>query len=601
MKRTKIFAAFLSILFISIFAIPRVFAQSQPTIARPNSTWSCLTPETKIDETRDARVGEWPTQNVTLTGECNPAGAQCYIVTCITSEEGYKCTTGNNQYDAELGFGTNNYTAMQNDLHFKHPEGGTKVPYMLFKVKTGVKVSPPDGKVRTTIEMGSEAYVNWSFYALSINNPTPTQPPLDTDVTDDTGDQSALEYKTLEFEPVENQEISTCLSYRADPYGIVFDSQSLEPLPKAVVTLLDNAKQKVFQPGVTNPQKTTVDGVFNFVVEAGTYFMQVTGLSRYTFSDKPYIHPNYTKAYSDIYKPNDPIVETGTTLVHRDIALDPGVNTPYRADPVNMNYGAEQLGENMKIVGKQSHPLTIVTFKQGEIILKATTADKYGFYEARIPNTIISLTQPIDVYLTKVDLTADVPGQEAIKSISINPIPPYIEGIATKKDGTPIPSARVVVKLEHSNQVYTETQADEAGGFVLDPKTLPPVAYVLEFTAPNSSIVTRLTPMEFANLNANYLAQNNINLMTATKQGVSLLKKPQAQEQAPVQNNQPENLGGIVGDNNVKKAQSATNLALALALAGILLLAIVGFVIFTIRKKTTSSPSDTFTPPSSLL
>ncbi len=144
---------------------------------------------------------------------------------------------------------------------------------------------------------------------------------------------------------VANEQTEFCR--KNDPFGIVFDSQSLEPLPNIKVTIFDKNKNKYFLPGLTNPQTTLADGLFNFLVEPGVYYLSTSLPDGYKFIANPNLHPNYVKIYhkidgtNSIYKPDEPVAELIDTpeevaagkpdMEHRDIPLDPGAGAPYNS------------------------------------------------------------------------------------------------------------------------------------------------------------------------------------------------------------------------------------------------------------------------------
>ena len=92
-----------------------------------------------------------------------------------------------------------------------------------------------------------------------------------------------------------------------------------------------------------------------------------------------------------------------------------------------------------------------------------------------------------------------------------------------------MPGATVKIKLDMSDQIFAETQTDNAGNFIFTPSKLPPFSYHLEFTPKGSLTTIKKTINEFASENKDYLTANNINIMTATKQGKPLIIGSQPQ------------------------------------------------------------------------
>lgn len=151
------------------------------------------------------------------------------------------------------------------------------------------------------------------------------------------GQGNTLQLGTVNFKTANKE----CEIIRWDPYGRVFNSQTLEPVYNALVYLdkkdskgnwvqyEDKMFGKVKNPYSSKPGiGTAEDGWFSFVVEDGTYRLRVVppdvSLS-YPYDIKK-LNPNYSKIYSDIYpQGNSPtlvydIVQKGK-IQHRDIPL----------------------------------------------------------------------------------------------------------------------------------------------------------------------------------------------------------------------------------------------------------------------------------------
>ena len=553
---------------------------------KSSQNWQCLSPGTssKSGCTVNPDGESCNGTELPLTGHCDPANSDAYLVGCADTADGIKCSTGVDAYDEILNFGTKNVETLKNQFSVEFPSGA-KTRSVDGNISTTVITHTPTGQERVVIGAdGSKDTITertFSFYCIT------TSP---TVLTDPNGQGNTLQYGSFGFDGH-----AACLSVKTDPFGTVFDSQSLEPLPGVSVSLVNSTKNKLQLTGVVNPVTTVADGLFNFLVNSGTYYLLPSLPSGYSFSDQSYIHPNYTKAYSNLYKDGDAIVEQAGKPEHRDIALNPGVNAPLHSQPINMNYGTTQLGDVFKITGKQSHPLTIVSFHQGDKEIATTTADKYGFYEALVQNSLIDPAVMIDAYLTKVDLTKDQQTELPKKSIAIEPQLPYIEGRATTKTGIPIPNAQVKVKLKTSNKVAYQTSADGSGVFSVLPNNIPTLPFYLEFTPPNSSISTKMLTTEFAAVNKDYLATNNINLMTATKNGTLLIsqnrnsQKPNGQD-SPQTNNLP-------ADNTAQQASAASNNALVISLVVFFIIFVIGAGLYIYMKQKNTNVDAIPQPP----
>lgn len=505
------------------------------------TTWRCLEAEKysgpiKPDGKSDHRAY--------LTGTGFPTNQPVYVVGCVETEDDFKCTSGDDLYDLNLGFGEGNYTKLKTSQQ-------SPFPYW-FVVDGVVEKTLPDGKLEVVVRSATRKGTEHSFYGVTIGETTL--------VSGERG--NTLQYGTFKFEPG----TSTCKGVRWDPYGRIFDSQSLEPLPGAVVTIYAKQaenKLKLVLPGLPNPVRTEADGAFNFLVEPGTYYLSALK-SGYGFLEAPALHPNHTKAYPPlaIYRADpqagDPltgqeIVERAGRAEHRDIPLDPGSNEPYRAQPSTISYGTIRIGSSMKIEGKVSHPLTQVSLSQDGQKLAETAADQWGFYQVFIETADLLPGVPIGVIYTKVDLTASpfsflnnlnnlfsvkVYAQDKEPDLVVEPIPRYIEGYAHDKAGDVLPSAEVRVKLKMSDAIVHTTFADENGFFFILPENLPVFSYYLEFIKPNTTVPVKFTPSEFAAQNEEYLKANNIDLMTA-KVGDQSLLPPEEEVKEPAEGVSP--------------------------------------------------------------
>jgi len=507
-------------------------SDSATIIAKTAQVRKCLTPTV---------IG---TNKVSLTGSEMPTNEKMYIVDCIPTANNFVCTTGSKTWDDLL-----NITAT-NPQSFSVDQGN---PYILTK-----------GVLNLTANVQMDSGASHFFVATIL---------IDTSALD--AQSKSIKLATFNFN---DQDLSRCISANSpsesggggdssgasesgggpggeggDPYGRIFDAKSLEPIPNVSISILDQNKQNLNIPLLTNPQIVKNDGVFNFVVAPGTYYLNPRIPSGYIFANAANINSNYTKAYSQILSsPEEAIIEKSIkNPEHRDIALDPGTNTPFRSTPVKINYGTMRNGTDMVVIGRVSHPLSIIEFTQGSNIIGKTTATKYGAFKVTIKNSMIQPDTAIDVTITKVDLTNNanlstksnnlfdslfitlksIISPQVIAAISnkssfkIDPIPSYLEGLAYDKSSNVVPNAIIYVKLNNSNQIYYQTKADEKGAFKINPSDLPIYAYSIEIKDPKTNVVTKQTTYEFAGKNKKYLSENKVNLMTAIKNGKSLIKK----------------------------------------------------------------------------
>lgn len=584
---------------ISLYFISNKFAvpvQAQADQAPAAQMWRCL----KAQQTGGRTRVPPPEVDMILTGFGYPSLHDIYIVLCAAptadragQARNYNCTTGNKDYD-RLIFGSNLTNSIA-PLAFEVPKGSN--PNQVIQTTFG--------KVDVLSHVSNaRGHRNYAFFGVTIDEPTITA----------TDSASSIQYATFRFA----QDPMNCISIRWDPFGRVFDSQSLEPIRGVNVSLLDKNKQLVIQRGLANPQRTETDGVFNFFVaikQGGQklFYLNPVPLPPLThiFTDAPNLHPNYSKAYYDIYKPDEQILETAGDPEHRDVPLDSGSNPPFTSNPVSMTKASVKIGKFTRYEGTISHPLSIVTLvgKNSGKEIARVNADRNGDWEILIPNKNIPQNEALKIVIIKVDITtlvnkpknnslagsvyqfllrlignpfkvsAQVTGTTGSND-EFQPISTYLEGYVHDKNGEIIPNAIVKIKLEMSDGIYYQTAADENGYFSIAPENLPIFTYYLEFLPPNSATVIKVDPADFAQDNQDYLDSNNIDLMAATKNGQSLIPT------SPVKPT-PVATETQASDNN-KFAGNNLNVILTVVML-VVLLGVVGGILLYIKKKETQS------------
>src|SRR3989338_1695352 len=618
----KMLPVFIILLFISSTFIGTVQAQTGP--AKDKRVWRCLKAEQVGGKTKRPPVDA----DVNVSGPKNPGSKfpsdpntydGVYIVLVVPpksqKDKPHDKTktiqsTGNAEFDKKL-FNTDftgKLAAL--GLTFELPKGAT----------SNQKVQATDGSVSFQVHLkNAQGHTNYGFYGVTINEAVTTAP---TEVSQQSG--STLKYGTIDFGENNTGDPEDCESIRWDPYGRVFDSRSLEPIPEVKVKLLDESKKLFsgFDFPLPNPQTTEADGMFNFPVPPGTYYLAIaTKPSTHEFTSNPNLHKNYKKAYSDIYKPDEPIDEAEGKPEHRDIPLDPGTNLPLHFPIEMITYDVVKLGQSTKYEGIVSHPLSKVSLigKKSKKVYATVDANAQGEWEIILSDSQTPQDEKLVITPKKVDITklslensilqklasllqfeantlvssvyaqetspAEAEGQE----ISVDPILPYIEGYAYDVNGKIIPNAQIKVRVDWSGQVYFETKADGTGFFGIEPKYLPIFAYNLEFISPTNSQSTTMTTSGFVEKNQQYLQENKINLMAVTKDGKSLY--PTVPPPTGSENISP------TGVPSTNAAQSGNAVLIVVIL--VLLVVTVGIVImYMMKKKDMSSPQTPLVPPS---
>ena len=525
---SSVFLFFL-LLFTSIIFSPIIQAEENKP---PGFSWVCLNycsldpganqcSEPNLTELKNTQPGNRQdgfalSHRVFLTGEGFPSNQDVYIVGCIETSDGIKCTTGKDEYDNYLKI--DRYSNLQNIYTFIVDGDPKKTP-------------SGDGRLKAIAVSATPTGTKHRFFGVY---------PVTTEIIEGKG--ATLQYGTFQGE----QEIEKCAFVHWDPEGRIFDSLSLEPIPNISISILSSPSNKpVSIPN--NPQITKADGQFNFFVEPGNYILDLIVPSNYKFTDNPKIHPNYNKAYYNLYKPNTVIIEKEGVVEHRDIPLEP-IDTPLRTDPVIMTWGQISSNTETEYSGNVSHPLSIITLftsNTNKQLGEPVSANKYGQWRIILNNNNIPADEQVYPKVTKIDLTTlsqnpqrgiienlisklfkrlskstsaqtlkEAPKQQK-QTVKFSPILHYLEGYAYDEKGEIIPKAKVKVKLKMSDGVYYQTTADEKGYFVILPQNLPIFEYYLQYETPTKTV--KQTTDQFAKNNKQYLAANKINLMTATK------------------------------------------------------------------------------------
>lgn len=519
----------LTLLFVISIFFPFGLAQdSHALIEESARRWVCLNAE---------HTGG---HKATLTSG-SPAplpNAETYIFVCI----GNDCTTGDSARDIEA-IGKDGMAALA-PLGFNF-EGMTPPANPL--------TTDASGGIGTVV-WGDSTPQGHSRIWMALNKFIPGE--------DATGQAGGQQQGTFTFELASKD----CARIAWDPYGRVFDAQTLEPIFDARVTLFTKRKDGTFTrvttadvPGgaIVNPYRaydktiksflsgTDVDGVYNFVVEPGEYKLEVEGGM---ITDESKINPNYKRAYYDVY-PAVADKETGVIVEkekaeHRDIAV-PTRNT--RTEPKIFEERHVQSQGVISFSGRISHPLgkAVVLIKKVYTDGRTEYRDgpafdakneppaEIGMYSGQFNQADLEVTDEYvemiaGVYPIKQDLTlAQEPAPfwatiiARIKSlfslgearaqvnrnvVPIQPMPSYLEGYAYDAAGQTIPKALVSIYLSGGTKPYYQTYADEAGFYKIGSEFIPPFQYDLRYQTALGQVITVSTEK--------YLIQNKEHLLS---------------------------------------------------------------------------------------
>ncbi len=525
----KKITAFVFIISFFLFTSPNVSIAAEELAQR----WVCLNAVLCSRDDSGCRNNDrGHSVRVTAKDETRPLpDATTYIFECLTVPAGTSgsgdtriCTTGSQSFDTEaLGPAAGNNLPK---LQASRSSGG--VEYQFRGIVNSSDQTQASQKTQST-SAGTVGPFEWisftpggvprQFFALNKYKPETIR----------SGTEGGQQQGTFNFETASKD----CVSIAWDPYGKVFDSQSLEPIPEVNVQLLKKNTAGIFtqvdELGVTNPQTTTANGEFSFVVADGTYKL-LPALSGYTFPTKQTIN---TPVYSDVYK-GEEIRQIGK-LEHRDIPLDSAV-VGGRQYPVEVNFFHQTIGTSSKevIEGVASHPLTkirvlsaqydttstdAVSLRRGRL-LKEVQSDKTGKFRIEIDKSELQTGEFFGfVEWEKTDLTRSglsllkrffVHAQETT-SVKVEPILTYIEGYAYDGVGKLLPNSTVGVYLTFADSPYYQTKADGKGYFKITSEYLPFMPYKLRYLSATGSKVD-VAPSKFLAQNLQYIVTSKVDV-----------------------------------------------------------------------------------------
>jgi len=541
-----------------------------------------------------------PDHELRLENEGFPANTDIYIVGCINTNSGIHCTTGSEALDEML-----------NNL----PGGDTMIPdpsYQFKALQNPVKTDE-NGNLSVIVRSFTAQVTSHIFNAYLVHEEdnAPTTMAIQPSVTP----EEALHLQTFtNLTPTETPirvrpRRVVRRNIEQDPKGRLFDIKSLEPVTGIEVTLLDNFRNLFNYKSLVNPQQVQANGEFNFWVPNGIYYLQFAKLPEtHTWPiEMDQVHPNYTLAYYcdpdvkdsenqtvPLYYNQFSIIEFNK-LVHCDVPIDPGVNTPWRSSVRTLDYGLTRssFDNSYTYSGKVTHPFTKVQLmaQSTEKIVQEVEADKLGFWRTTIaavnyPLTDKGVPDVIILRYVKKDLTTNQ-SLEPIGGLTFEPLLSYIEGYAYDRAGNIIANAKVGVKQKNSDKVIYLTTADNRGYFKIGSQYLPTLPYDLIFSSPENDLKATMTSSQFLEANSQYLQERQLNLATANNRDVPLTASTVSsfkalKSQQPLVDEQSQ-----TNEQTSNPSQNFTFIILVVAL-----LTLIGFgVYFVVLKKKTNIPN----------
>ncbi len=578
MKKT--FSLLLTI--ISLFVlVPTVFGEAAQT-----ERWVCLKPVAAQSGMGDSAFR----QTLLTEADAKPLpSAETYVIECVATDQGQICTSGKTATD-QVVYKKNNLGELQANIGYTYVG--------LFKAD-GVTAEANPVMSDAAGDLGSIEWESRSAHFqrkfLAMNYWTPN------DVV--TGTVGGQQQGTFDFEQADKK----CVMISWDPYGRVFDSQTLEPVSGARVTLLVEKNGTYVQMttadilggNLINPQITKEDGQFSFVVPDGNYKLTTAPAPVTKVAS---VNTHYTKAYSELYPVlSGEVIEQRGAMQHRDIPAASS-NTVRPVKMMAYFYEALPSGK-LSVEGTVSHPLTTLIAKSVKVsstnpnvktpyrTIATVQADKWGKFSLEIDQSTLEKTEEYveifsEVEMVKTDLKVAVKNNSVLEKIAsllksiipsvfaqaagttlhFEPIPQYLEGFAYGAAGQVLSNATVEVYETMSNKAYSKTKTDATGYFKISSEYLPRYTYELKFVAADGS-VTKKTTSQFISANQKTIAEKKIDLYayrdtqnrtiedivklspTVAKQGGDPALKNETGTKGGHDNSVTEVVASVVGDN----------------------------------------------------
>jgi len=529
-------------------------------LAQFSQRWICVKGE---NEKYTFKWNAIPEITYELKGSGFPNGYTAYLIGCTQTDHDALCTSGEKTVD-QLIFNADNtslpitfsggskkiisYGSITSTAYIKATIANSgRITFYGVIIDSSLNENDPDkqkGLQQTSIDyliQGDSDQSNCVNISWLIEpSPTPTPTPTPTLTPSPTLTPAPTSTPAPAVNTSGGRRSWNEMRNSRDPFGVIFDARSLEPLSNVKVTIYDQNKKILQIMGLTNPQTTKEDGLFNFLVPEGFYYLDVTPLPKgYSWAQISQMHPNYKYIYykangdSSIYQPGEIIAEIIDTNEEkqqgyanperRDIPLDPGANPPSKTLPKIMLYSTSRYGSNMLFQGRVSHPFTKIILQQNGKTLESQYSDRMGFFAVLVKNKLIQADQKLEILLEKTDLLGNSITSTVKSNLSLEPILNRVEGFAYSKTNNVLANANVNIRLNMSQKPYYQTKTNAQGYFTVEKKNLPALSYSIDIiptTGTANSLKTNMIsyhPSEFVKKNLHYLTQNQINLVTGEK------------------------------------------------------------------------------------
>jgi len=252
---------------------PPVSSVTTQSAGSSGQQWVCLQADPCLNNAQCLEQSDHRTRiSASNKAELKPT-KKIYIFECLALAGAYRCTTGIADLDQRL-IGTEYLTT---DL------AAAGYQFLTFVDSQNQFINQNDpNQVKSSDDNGSLGPFEWEsrstnqvkrvFYAMTLLPGTG-----DANKTNPGTQQQA----TFTFSS--NEKETVCVRIQWDPHGMIFDSQTLQPLKDIKITVLKKQSADNFTPltsrevlgSFVNPQITKPDGRFSFLVPDGIYQLKV--------------------------------------------------------------------------------------------------------------------------------------------------------------------------------------------------------------------------------------------------------------------------------------------------------------------------------------
>lgn len=388
--------------------------------------------------------------------------------------------------------------------------------------------------------------------------------------------------------------VSDCAIISWDPYGKVFNSQTLEPIQAARIEILKKRPTGEFSKvtandlpskSITNPYFTPPEGTFSFVLPDGTYSLNASKTD-YSFPNIIKMNPNYKYIYSDIYRGGE-IVQQGK-IQHRDIPLDPS-SLKISSSPAQFiqKFISKRKDMTVLVDGSVTHPFAYIKSYCGNgdgkqtTLINSSQADKDRNFKIIVDQKKCPLGEMFNALtVEKADLTSypfilQKPN-EIVKNYKVNPMLNYLEGYAYDEKRNKIPKAIVGIYLLGGLKPYYQTTADESGYFKIDSRHLPVWQFTIKYTDAGGRS-NKITTADFIVENRQLIKSKKINLYSQKIIQKDGTVKEYSTIKQEIQNNQ--------SNNKVENQKNSINQTLIFLFIFVITATIISVGIFVYIKK----------------